>query len=311
MTNVDILLATYNGELYIEQQILSLISQRYKNWHLYVRDDGSSDNTMNIIMQYASIDSRITIVKDNLGGLGCIKNFLTLLKYSKSPYTIFCDQDDIWLEDKLEILVSEIEKKNNDIPQLVYCNAYRYTQNGVEGIELRPHVYDLKSFLFRVGGLQGSSSLFNSKLRSYAMEYKGNDITMHDFLTAYLAVLLGEVTYIDKALMLYRQHEKNVTGNRNSSYLNLIKKCIHNWNNRGIINRISYNLMKNIANQFREYISKEQSSILQIYFDFPKKNRLNMIRIVLKNKFTLYGSITPIILKILFLKKWSNQISWI
>ena len=241
----------------------------------------------------------------------CEKCRSTLLKYSKSPYTIFCDQDDIWLEDKLEILVSEIEKKNNDIPQLVYCNAYRYTQNGVEGIELRPHVYDLKSFLFRVGGLQGSSSLFNSKLRSYAMEYKGNDITMHDFLTAYLAVLLGEVTYIDKALMLYRQHEKNVTGNRNSSYLNLIKKCIHNWNNRGIMNRISYNLMKNIANQFREYISKEQSSILQIYFDFPKKNRLNMIRIVLKNKFTLYGSITPIILKILFLKKWSNQISWI
>jgi len=310
MANVDILLATYNGELYIEQQILSLISQHYKNWHLYVRDDGSSDDTISIIMKYASIDNRITIIKDNLGGLGCVKNFLELLKYSKSPYTIFCDQDDIWLENKLEILVSEIEKKNNEIPQLVYCNAYRYTNNGIEDIELRPHVYNLKDFLFRVGGIQGSSSLFNSKLRSFAIEYKENDITMHDFLTAYLAVLLGEITYIDKPLMLYRQHENNVTGKRNSSYWNIIQKCFQNWTNRGIINEISYNLIKKIATQNIKHIPEEQASILKTFLDFPNKNRFNMILSILNNRFTLYGSVMPIIFKILFFKKWYSKISW-
>lgn len=309
MANIDILLATYNGELYIEQQILSLIAQRYKNWHLYVRDDGSSDNTMNIVLKYASIDNRITIIEDNLGGLGCIKNFLTLLNYSKSPYIIFCDQDDIWLENKLEILVSEIIKKNNNIPQLVYCNAYKYTRNGVEGIEIRPHVNDLRTFLFRVGGLQGSSSLFNSKLRSFVIEYD-NDVTMHDFLTAYIAALLGEITYIDKALMLYRQHEKNVTGNRKSTYWDLGYKCLQEWKDRGIINRISYNLIKNIANQYYNYIPKERLSILEEFYRFPQRNRIGMIISVIKNRFTLYGSIIPIILKILFLKKWCTKISW-
>lgn len=310
MAKIDVLLATYNGQLYIEQQILSLLAQTYKDWHLYVRDDGSADDTMRIVMHYANIDDRITIVKDSLGGLGCIKNFLTLLTYSKSPYIIFCDQDDIWLENKLEILIQEIEIKNNEIPQLVYCNAYRYTTDGVEGVEIRPYVYDLNSFLFRVGGLQGSSSLFNSKLRAFALQYKGK-ITMHDFLTAYLAALLGEITYIDRPLMLYRQHEKNVTGNRNSSYGNLIKRCIYDWNNRGIINVISYNLIKDIACQFNEYIPQRQLAILKEFLDFPQKNRIKMIGVVLKNRFTLYGSVIPIILKILFFKKWCSKISWI
>src|SRR6476661_5807360 len=128
---VDILMATYNGEKYIENQLLSLIAQTYKSWTLYVHDDGSTDGTLSIIEKYQKIDSRIIIIEDNIIFKSASKNFVHLIKHSKNNYTIFCDQDDIWFESKLESLFLEISKYNH-LPCAVFCNGYAYSQN--EGI---------------------------------------------------------------------------------------------------------------------------------------------------------------------------------
>jgi len=110
--NIDILMATYNGEKYIENQILSLQQQTHKNWILYIRDDGSTDSTLEILENFSKNDNRIKIIKDSLGcNLGAGKNFLTLTKYSLSEYVIFCDQDDIWFERKLELLLKFMLEK--------------------------------------------------------------------------------------------------------------------------------------------------------------------------------------------------------
>ena len=81
-SEISILLASYNGERYIEQQLLSLIGQTYKEWQLYVRDDGSKDETVTIVRRYEKMDNRIHLVTDEQGSLGCIGNFLALLPYS-------------------------------------------------------------------------------------------------------------------------------------------------------------------------------------------------------------------------------------
>ena len=87
--NIDILMATYNGEKYIENQILSLQQQTHKNWILYIRDDGSTDSTLEILENFSKNDNRIKIIKDSLGcNLGAGKNFLTLTRYSLSEYVI-------------------------------------------------------------------------------------------------------------------------------------------------------------------------------------------------------------------------------
>ena len=78
-SEISILLASYNGERYIEQQLLSLIGQTYKEWQLYVRDDGSKDETVTIVRRYEKMDNRIHLVTDEQGSLGCIGNFLALL----------------------------------------------------------------------------------------------------------------------------------------------------------------------------------------------------------------------------------------
>ena len=92
---IEILMATYNGEKYIEEQIDSIINQTYTNWELLIRDDKSKDNTASIIEEYEKKDSRIKLLRDEKGNLGFVKNFEELLKNSQKDFIMFSDQDDI------------------------------------------------------------------------------------------------------------------------------------------------------------------------------------------------------------------------
>lgn len=107
---VAILMATYNGDKYIEEQIQSIINQTYKNWQLFIRDDGSSDETLKIIKNFTNIDHRIHKITDNLGNLGPCLNFNELIKtHLEYKYIMFADQDDVWLENKIMISVNKIK----------------------------------------------------------------------------------------------------------------------------------------------------------------------------------------------------------
>ena len=107
---IEILMATYNGEKYIGEQINSIINQTYTNWNLLIRDDGSKDKTLNIIKKYEKMDNRIILIRDNKDNLGFVKNFEELLKKSRTEFVMFSDQDDYWLENKIEKYVEVIEK---------------------------------------------------------------------------------------------------------------------------------------------------------------------------------------------------------
>ncbi|MCX6660415.1 MAG: glycosyltransferase [Candidatus Bathyarchaeota archaeon] len=124
---IDVLLATYNGEKYLREQIDSILSQTYKNWNLLVRDDGSSDNTIRIIESYRDlVPDRIVVLKDDLGNLGVIRNFSKLLGYSHSDYIMLSDQDDMWLPRKIELTYKKmqdlVKKYGDDVPLLVYTD---------------------------------------------------------------------------------------------------------------------------------------------------------------------------------------------
>ena len=99
---VEILMATYNGEKYLSEQIESIISQSYENWRLLIRDDNSKDNTVSIIEKYEKEDNRIRLLRDRKGNLGFIKNFEELLVQSQEDFIMFCDQDDYWEKDKIK-----------------------------------------------------------------------------------------------------------------------------------------------------------------------------------------------------------------
>lgn len=121
--NINILLSTYNGERFLAEQIQSIQKQTIKDWTLLIRDDGSTDRTPDIIREFVKQDQRIQWINENqIENLGVIKNFYTLLKYQAADVYFFSDQDDIWLEDKLEVTLLEAQKHDLSKPLLVYTD---------------------------------------------------------------------------------------------------------------------------------------------------------------------------------------------
>lgn len=143
---LDILMATYNGEAYISQQIYSLQQQTFTDWRLLIHDDGSTDRTIEIIRELAATDQRICLIEDGLCFHSAGRNFMHLLSLSTAPFISFCDEDDIWLQDKLSTQMEAIQAEDNNIPQCVYCNAYVYNvkaRQPIGGISILNIVKDL------------------------------------------------------------------------------------------------------------------------------------------------------------------------
>ena len=133
MEKVIVLLASYNGEKYLRDQLDSLINQTYKNIDVYIRDDNSTDKTMDIINEYCgkSINGINFIKVDSCGrNLGYPDCFWEILKnVPRAKYYCFCDQDDYWLPEKIESSVKCLEKVDSTIPAMTYCAFDYYNEN--------------------------------------------------------------------------------------------------------------------------------------------------------------------------------------
>jgi rhamnosyltransferase len=233
MPTVDILLPTYNGERYIKEQIISLLEQTHLNIRIYIRDDRSTDGTVSIIENLSSKDSRITIIKENNINLGLVGNINYLLSKSEADYIMYCDQDDVWFKDKVEVLLKEIlhhEKEfGKKFPLLVHSDCFVTDESlVVKGLFKRdkPLTYGLAKSLFKYY-VQGASTIFNSSLKEQIYPFIEN-VYLHDRYTHLVAEIMGRRFYLNKPLMYYRQHTNNLVGS--SSFLKKIKNnlCVKN-----------------------------------------------------------------------------------
>lgn len=222
---IDILLSIYNGEKYLREQIDSVLSQTYKDWRLLVRDDGSKDNSLSIIMEYINkYPQRIKLINDNLGNVGVKRSFENLLKESTSDFFMFCDQDDVWLPNKVEDsykqMQDDIFRYGNDIPLLVHTDLDIVDDNlksiGCSMYEtLKAHPEKIKSnkhLPFIAYLVTGCTMLGNRKLKDVSMPFP-EDIDLHDVWIFRKAILSeGNVSSLHEKTILYRQHQYNVRG---------------------------------------------------------------------------------------------------
>lgn len=226
-TRIDILLAAYNGEQFLKEQIDSILNQTYKDWRLLIRDDGSTDGTIQIIKSYAAkYPDKIRLVEDNLGNLGVGQNFGRLLELCQAEYIMFCDQDDVWLPGKLEKTFSkmkETEKLYPDTPILVFSDLKIVDEN-LKVIADSLHSYHkidpikeslLKNLIFH-SFVTGSTIMMNKKLRDISIPIPQFS-RMHDWWVALNAANSGKIFYIHAATVLYRQHPKNVVGSKKTA----------------------------------------------------------------------------------------------
>lgn len=298
--SVDVLMATYNGGRYLRNQLLSLLQQTHEDWTLWVRDDASTDDTSLILRKFAQSDDRINIIVENTGQrLGPGRNFMGLTKYSTADYVIFCDQDDIWFEKKLEILIDFAEKNfDASIPCLVYCDAYGYSDaEGVITIDgvSRSHAKSLKEFLFFNSGYQGSSMLFNRRLCIMAAEYRATYYYMHDDVVALLAHSFGLVYFVPKKLMLYRQHASNATGNMNIDLHSYLRRVFNR--NLYVLSEKHYKEKESFYDAYKDDMDDDDMRLFAAYLAFPEKALLERILLIIRHGFSIGGSKSKLLLK--------------
>jgi rhamnosyltransferase len=296
-------MATFNGASYIEDQMQSLIAQSFSGWNLIIHDDGSTDGTLDVLRNYVEKDKRIKIIEDGIQLKSASANFLYLLKHSTAQYIIFCDQDDIWMPAKLEQLLIEIEKESG--PAAVYCNSYLFTGKKIS--RKMATLYersDLKNTLFLNSGVQGSCLMFNRQLLEIILPFPAY-VQMHDHLVTLAAATFGKLKYIDKSLMYYRQHDRNVTGNME---VNLIKRAFSFFTkSESVIDYKHYKGVRSFYDQYEKAINAEQKAIFLNYFTYAVADSIiSRIRIVLSNNFKIGNSCLSLLFKTV-LKKPINQ----
>jgi len=298
--SVDILLAAYNGEKYIESQILSIVSQTYQNWNLIIHDDGSSDYTVEIVKKWANIDHRIILIEDGFIFRNPAQNFLHLLHHSKSELIMFCDQDDIWFDNKVQKMVDGILMKNNDIPQVLYSNSYVWKEDdGICGMATLCFPKRIEHFLFLNAGVQGCVAIFNTKMRELLKSWNG-DCAMHDHLLQLFGLTFGEVDYIDIPLMLYRNHNTNLTGETNVQIVEL-NRIIKN-RKIPVVDRRHFNTIERFQQKYSDSIEISRLYLINNYIEMVHADFFIRLWKIIKCDFRIYNSTSKLVAKLIMRK---------
>jgi len=239
-TPVAVLMATYNGEKYIKEQIDSILTQSYKDFTLYIHDDGSRDETVSIIKEYtAKYPDRIVLLDHKSTG-GASNNFFYMLREVDAEYTMFCDQDDFWLPEKIRKTFSTMRDGENKYPGKCICvhcdleisdkNLKKIHESFYGRNRKNPKNNSFRQLLC-INICVGCTMMINRELRKIALNYNNkNNIYMHDWWVALIAAQIGRILFISEPLMKYRQHENNVVGAKleNKSVFSKIKQ-IHEY----------------------------------------------------------------------------------
>jgi len=226
---VDVILAAYNGESYIREQIESILNQSHSNLELIISLDPSKDRTEEIILDIIETDSRVKLYK-NKRGKGVINNFNNGLSLSKSDYIMFSDQDDYWLKNKVEEMLDLLMKHDVNKPLLAFSDLEivdaklnKINSSFYELNSLDPHNNMDKRFLSWKSTCYGCTIIMNRKLFDIA-GYVPSDVSMHDHWYAYNAARYGIIFYHPKATIKYRQHDNNLVGSHDVSLKGRIRR---------------------------------------------------------------------------------------
>lgn len=217
---ISVCIATYNGEKYIYQQIKSILQQLAKEDEIIISDNGSTDRTLEIIYEF--LDPRIqvySLLQSNIEHRYSkkhylvTKNFENALRYATGDYIFLSDQDDIWKNNKVEIMISSLQQYDLVISNFDIIDA----QNNVLH-NLFHHSKISKCLLCNVLRMPfwGCCMAFRKEILKNAMPFP-TKLIMHDNWIGILATLIGKVGYINEALIYYRRHDSNVSAERGLS----------------------------------------------------------------------------------------------
>lgn len=233
---VDVVLATYNGGRFLSEQLRSLAAQTYRHWRLLARDDGSADETVAILLGFArENDDRVRILETHGERLGAIANFGELLAASTAPYVALCDQDDVWLPEKLELLLGRmrwLEEKHGAAKSIVVHSDARVVDAGLR--ELAPSLWRYQGLdpfnapletLMLANVATGCTLVANRAALKRALPIP-REAAMHDWWLALVARAFGVLDAFPHPTVFYRQHASNEAGAHEFRPLRMLVRAV-------------------------------------------------------------------------------------
>lgn len=204
---VSVCIATYNGEKYIKEQLESILNNICYDDEIIVSDDGSNDNTLNILNEYSEKYSNIKIIEGPKKGV--IQNFQNAIYNAKGDFIFLSDQDDIWESNKVACVMKYLNKKYS----LVVHDASLIDGEGEKIGDSFYKIRKSKAGLiknFIKNGYIGCCMAFTSDMKKYILPIPDN-IEMHDWWIGLVSEIYGRTIFIEDKLIRYRRHEKNVS----------------------------------------------------------------------------------------------------
>lgn len=223
---LSVAMCTYNGELYIKEQLESIINQTLPVNEIIICDDGSIDNTINIIKDIVNNTPQIDFkIYQNSNNLGVVKNFEKAISHCRGDIIFFSDQDDIWLPQKTNTIINYLKLHPNI--ELIFTNALLIDINGevftqctlfeAVGLNKKYLSYWKNGFEFEITNscnnkITGATIAIRKSLKERTLPLYNNIKILHDEQFASSAIVNKSIRFINECLIKYRLHDKNTCG---------------------------------------------------------------------------------------------------
>ena len=228
---VQILMSTCNGARFLKEQLDSILNQTCTNWQLLIKDDGSIDNSGQIIQEYQQkYPSRIKQVFSDEGG-GSSISFMGMLMFVDSPYCMFCDQDDYWESSKIEISLNRLKELEKEDPMCLVFTDMEVVSDDLKvklgsflGLQkLNPDWIKNPNNILAQSMAAGCTMIFTLDLIKMIKPINA-DLFQHDHWVLIHAAIYGNVAYCDQKTVKYRQHSHNTIGSHTIDWPYFSKK---------------------------------------------------------------------------------------
>lgn len=292
---ISVLLATYNGEKYIAAQLDSILEQTLLPDKIIITDDHSSDKTYSIVQQYQNRYPELIFANRKEKNSGSAKyNFMQMMLEHQQGYTMLCDQDDVWLPDKIELTFKEMQaleqKAEPGTPLLVHTDLKVVDEQlniinpSLKSMIATAQIRTLKDIILQ-NHVTGCTVMYNEQLAKMLLKMPQHFV-MHDWWLAMVAVVFAEISYIDKGTSLYRQHQSNVVGTQDVKTVShkLYKLCNTKEIRAALFD--SYQQAGSFLEMYKDRLDSEQIELLTAYSSLPTQNKCG--RLATMKKYNLF-----------------------
>ena len=308
---ITILMATYNGATYLPAQIDSLLGQTIPFDILHIQDDCSTDDTWAILERHQfQYPDRIVVTRNEKNTGNPKHNFYSLMSRVRSDYIMLCDQDDVWLSEKIEKTLAKMremeEEYGKDIPLLVHTDLcvvderLRVVNPSFKAAMNANYSRTALNQMIIQNTLTGCTSMYNRALAELLLPQEPDYMVMHDWWLILTASAFGYIGNIDETLILYRQHDGNDIGAKDMrTWRFKIKKVINYEEIKKALHQ-SYLQADSFLKYYNGNLNQEQICLLKEYSKIPRKSKLKRMQTVFQLK-TFKNGITRKMAQILFI----------